>query len=145
MATGKRTQVLLREPIQKLIEELSEHEQCSASKTVSKLVEEALVARGLLQAEAVQSIQPLGLQLPPGVQVRTVTNRRTAEADQPSPWKQMEERGLTAAHIHEQVPSLREEPAPTTSQPLDNEAGDEMLELLAMAKKLKTLQKAGLL
>ena len=40
-----------------------------------------------------------------------------------------------------------EVPTPTTSQPTEVEADDddEMVELLAMAKKLKALQKAGLL
>ena len=140
MAQSKRIQVLLRAPVQSLIEQLSQRDRMSASRTVARLVEEALAARGLLQTE---TVQPLGLELPPGVQVRTVTNRRTA--GQPSPFKQMEERGLTEAHIHEQVPSLREEPAPTTSQPTEVEAADddEVLLQLLLAKKLKEFQKSG--
>ena len=141
MSQSKRTQVLFRAPVQALIEQLSERDRMSASRTVARLVEEALTARGLLQTE---TVQPLGLELPPGVQAQTVVTNRQA-AGQPSPFKQMEDRVLTEAQIHEQVPSLRQEPAPTpvTSQPTEVDADDEVLLQLLLAKKLKEFQKSG--
>ena len=121
MAVSKRIQVLLRDPIAELVEGLAECEGVSVSRLCGQLIEEALRAKGELTIDH-------QLHARAGVQVQSVvTNRGTA--GQPSPFKQMEEKVLRA------------------SQPLDNEADDddEMLELLEMAKKLKTLQKAGLL
>ena len=128
MAVSKRVQVLLRDRIADIVEGLAECEGISVSRVCGSLIEEALKAKGPLTIDG-------QLHARAGVQVQSVvTNQRTP--DQPSPWKQMEEKVLRAS-----------EQAPSTSQPLDNEADDddEMVELLEMAKKLKTLQKAGLL
>ena len=126
MAVSKRVQVLLRDRIAELVEGLAECEGVSVSRFCGQLIEEALRANGELTIDG-------QLHARAGIKVQSVvTNQRTvagtaAPADQPSPWKQMEEKVLT------------------TSQPTEVEADDEMLELLEMAKKLKTLQKAGLL
>lgn len=121
MAVSKRVQVLLRDRIADIVEGLAECEGVSVSRFCGQLIEEALRANGELTIDG-------QLHARAGIKVQSVvTNQRTA--GQPSPWKQMEEKVLA------------------TSQPTEVEADDddEMLELLEMAKKLKTLQKAGLL
>lgn len=126
MAVSKRVQVLLRDRIAELVEGLAECEGVSVSRFCGDLIEEALRANGELTIDG-------QLHARAGIKVQSVvTNQRTP--DQPSPWQQMEEKVLRAS-----------EQAPSTSQPTEVEADDEMLELLEMAKKLKTLQKAGLL
>ena len=114
--TSKRTQVLFRAPIQVLLESIAEREGLSASKTVAKLVEEALVTRGLLQKERYEKAYPEG---------PTVTE-------------------LTKQDI---IGDVLTDPINPKSQPTEVEADDteDLVELLAMAKKLKALQKVGLL
>ena len=133
--TKKRIQVLLPSRIHAVVERLAKEMECSQSRVVARLCDEALMTRGEYESTAKQVLDNAGVDFQ-----TTAINTRTP--GQPSPWKQMEERVLTQAHVYDQVPSLREEPPETEQEQLPAAVDDDDLKLL---KKLKMLKEVGLL
>lgn len=112
MAASKRIQVMLRPEVYEIVKELAEEDNLSDSKTISILVEQALVERSLWDSRTRQRMPKevtddphfksvnrtdILADLPEGVQVETVMTKNTNQQPQSEPTIELDDELLALA------------------------------------------------
>ena len=129
MAPSKRFQVLLRPPIAAVLENFAERNGYSDSKAIARLVEEAMITRGLIDRKQQLQIGDNTLPGPSGTTVEVTHNRKPSEDDA---WDGPDLRSHELESIQQNLTRLPD-------------VEDDLLEDLKLLKKLKAMKSAGLI
>jgi len=129
MAPSKRFQVLLRPPIAAVLENFAERNGYSDSKAIARLVEEAMITRGLIDRKQQLQIGDNTLPGSSGTTVEVAHNRKPSEDDA---WDGPDLRSHELKSIQQNLTRLPD-------------VEDDLLEDLKLLKKLKAMKSAGLI